>query len=104
MMKRYGEKYWLKVVKAQGESGLSAAEFCRKRNLSRSTFLRWRSWLPQKVQAGNFVEIGKGSKVASLSQGIVIEIAADGVVRIQVPANGDAREIGALFAVLRNAL
>jgi hypothetical protein len=103
-MKRYGEGYWLKVVKAQGEGRLSAAEFCRKKNLSRSTFLRWRSQLSQRVQAGHFVEIGEDSKIASRSKGLVIEVAVDGAVRIQVSAGGDAREIGALVSAIRNAL
>jgi hypothetical protein len=103
-VKRYGEEYWLKVMKAQGESGLSAAKFCRKRNLSRSTFLRWRSRLLEEIQDRGFVEIGEERHVAACSPGMVIEIAADGTVRIQVPTGGDAREIVALVSGIRNAI
>lgn len=41
------ERYWLGVIKKQRASGLSAAEFCRRNDVSGALFYRWRRKLAE---------------------------------------------------------
>lgn len=42
-LRRRGEAFWRRTMTAQRNSGLSQLEFCRRNDLSHSTFCRWRS-------------------------------------------------------------
>ena len=48
---------WQALVRQQEQSSLSIAAFCRKKNLSLSSFHRWRRTLRHKRQQPGFLEI-----------------------------------------------
>ncbi len=48
---------WQAIIDQQAHSSLSIAEFCRKKNLSVSSFHRWRRLLRHKSQDPGFLEL-----------------------------------------------
>ena len=48
---------WQDLIEQQARSGLSIAEFCRKKHLSASSFHRWRRILRHKRQLPDFLEV-----------------------------------------------
>ena len=76
-------------MRAQERSGLSAAEHCRRNDLSWSQFLYWRSKGKAK-RAGQFIPIGGNSEGS-------FKIAVKGSIEIIVPPNFDAAALKRLL-------
>jgi hypothetical protein len=61
---RRSESQWRRLIARQGDSGLSAAAFCRTEGLSLANFYRWRrrmqgDEIPMSADVGSsFVDIG----------------------------------------------
>ena len=83
---------WKKHLEAQARSGLSAAEYCRREELSWHKFLYWRS-KSQTKKSGQFVPIGSKS-----DQRFEVQVKAG--MRISVPVDFDATALKRLIGVL----
>jgi hypothetical protein len=60
MSKEDRRSHWRRLLKEQGESGLSAAAFCRDRNINLYQFYRWRRRMRSKASkglSGQFLEL-----------------------------------------------
>jgi hypothetical protein len=52
------EQFWRRVMRQWQQSGLSAARFCRQRNLSLPSFYAWKRTLAQRdAEAARFVPV-----------------------------------------------
>lgn len=107
---------WRKFVLAWEASGLSQAEFCRRRKVSVHTFRWWRYTLglqhreevprsePDKVERPAFVEVKLPQAApAPASSPAKVEIALEGGPVIRVHSGFDAETLKEVLAVLRVA-
>ncbi len=107
--------YWRQVLRDWKRSGLSQAEFCRRRGLAAVTFAWWKRRLRQLSEAGgalqspagyverggraNFVELALPSR-HSPSGGFAYELALPGGACLRVTADFDAERVAQLLHVL----
>ena len=56
---------WDALLEAQGSSGLSEAAFCRREQLSKSTFSKWKKHQGRKLTTGKAEASGGFVEVAS---------------------------------------
>jgi transposase-like protein len=104
-MKRRGEEYWRKAIKEQAESGMSAARYCRKHQLQRGTFLRWRRRLGADGPGGHeLVEIGERAAAPTRCVESTLELRLAGDIRIAVHSGTDLSFVGSLIAAIRRAI
>jgi transposase-like protein len=54
--RRRSESEWAEILRRFESSGLTVRAFCRRHDLSLSSFQRWRSWLGS-VKRAEFVEL-----------------------------------------------
>ena len=114
-------KYWSGLVAAWAGSGLSQAEFCRRRGIHGGTFAWWKRQLrradagavpgvaatsgPSKRQArpsrrapARFVEV----RLSGASSAWMYEVVLAGGRSIRVPAQFDPRVLGQLIAAVES--
>jgi hypothetical protein len=100
-MKRQGKEYWEKRVTEQQDLNISAKEYCRRRSLSRSTFLRWRTRISQEAAEHGLVEIA-GAMPRQRSR-IALSIRLGNGLRIDFHDRPDPDTLGRLIALIRSA-
>jgi hypothetical protein len=104
-MKRRGEEYWRKAIREQAASGMSAARYCRKHQLQRGTFLRWRRRLGENGPGGDeLVEIRERAAAPIHCVEDTPELRIAGDIRISVHASTDLELVGSLIAAIRRAV
>ena len=104
-MKRRGEEYWQKAFKEQAASGMSAARYCRKHQLQRGTFLRWRRRLGKDGPGGyELVDISKRAAAPTRCVKDTLELRIAGDIRISVHSSTDLELVGSLIAAIRRAV
>ena len=80
---------WHELIRQQGSSGLSVAEFCRRQDISQASFYQWR----KKLQSDDaFVPL---SVVGAA--GVSVELPCGAVVRI---SSGDDRSLRQVLLLL----
>ena len=100
--RRLGEAFWRQALAEQRQSGLTQDEFCRRRNLSRSTFQRWRHRLvkstapTQEPATPEFVELRPRPMPREPSGNF--ELIFHSGLRLKLPSRVDSQ---ALIEVLR---
>ena len=87
-------EFWKKHIKAQRESGLSQAKYCRERGLALSSFGNWSLRISREQRSG--VEPGRFVPVNPTAP---IEIIV-GKVTVRVPQGSDAGEIRRIVEAL----
>lgn len=55
--KKQGLQEWNKIIGEQEKSGLTAREYCRRRDIGVSSFYRWRQRLSEQDES--FIDIGQ---------------------------------------------
>lgn len=100
-MKRQGKEYWEKRVAEQQDLDISAKEYCRRRSLSRSTFLRWRQRIDQEAVEHGLVEIA--GAIPMQRSRIVVSIRLGNGLRIDFHDKPDPDTLGRLIALIRSA-
>lgn len=84
---------WRKLIGAQRGSGLSIAEFCRRKDVSQASFYQWRKKLRETApEQGAFVPlsvIGGG--------GVEVELPCGALVRLP---SGDERSLEQIMLLL----
>ena len=103
-------KYWSGLLIAWGQSGLSQAEFCRRRGVKAVTFAWWKRQLqkpagdrpkrcgrPPKV-SGRFVEV----RLAGVSSLPGYEVVLDRGRLIRVPSQFDPQILSRLIAAVES--
>lgn len=106
--RRRGESFWRRTLMAQENSGLSQQEFCRRNDLSLSTFCSWRRRLriePDEeadVAVGEFVEI---QPAAVDREGVSdrFELIFPGGLRLKLPSRVEGRELAEVLWALEVA-
>ena len=68
---------WVEIIEEQRESGLSQAEFCRRKKISPSTFQyqRYQRQKPREGSRGGFVRVDGGEKIELEVGGVVLRVA-----------------------------
>jgi hypothetical protein len=107
------EQFWRRVMKQWRQSGLSAARFCRQRDLPLPSFYAWRSILARRdAEAARFipVRIAPDPKIPSLTgendaspAGQVstdLELVLSGGRRVRIGTAFDETTLRRLLAVL----
>ena len=122
-MARRTQKQWKQIVREHDRSGLSTAQFARRRGLNANTLQYWR-WklgrggpkrparhpkstkavpamrlLPVRVSGGT--ASASASSVAGGGGRASITIGTGGEVRVEVGLDGDPRDVARLVAALR---
>ena len=106
--KSKGSSYWRQRVEDWSRSGQSQVEFCRKEDLTLSTFRWWRRRL--QIQASplpsqSSAKAGRGPFLPvrlldPIPRGTFLEIHLPGERRIHVPPGFDPETLKAVLAVL----
>ena len=65
---------WQALIDQHAHGSLSIAEFCRRKNLSLSSFHRWRRILRYKGQPSDFIEVEPPSCAKDLRSGWLLEV------------------------------
>jgi len=91
--------FWRGVVRQQDGSGLSVGEFCRREDLSPSSFYRWRRRLGPDLaeRSGAFVSLGT-VHLGGADSGV--EVVLDCPIRLRVQRGFDAPTLRAVVAIL----
>lgn len=80
-MKRNSRERWGQVLREQAESGLSIAEYCRRKQLVQNSFYLWRRKLAGEPTAGHgFVPlavVGTATVAIELPCGVTIRVPSD---------------------------
>lgn len=100
-MKRQGKEYWERRVAEQQDLDISAKEYCRRRSLSRSTFLRWRQRIDQETAGHGLVEIA--GAVPRQRSWIAVSIRLGNSLRIDFHDRPDPDTLGKIIASIRSA-
>ena len=96
--------YRVKHLRAQAASGLSVAEYCRRRELCAATFYKWRRLHSESEperspgSAMSFTEIGRIAGVQEAQWAAEIALASGAVIRVS--AGADAQLLRAVFEAL----
>lgn len=109
---------WRKHVEAQGESGFSAAAYCREHGLSRRSFYRWRGIFnaedgtrsvsglggPPKACAkpATFAEVRVASLDVAVNAASGVGVVLQGERRLEVEPGFDADTLRRVVAVLES--
>lgn len=102
------QERWSLLLAAWRESGLPAAEFCRRKQVSARRFYKWRkrlSSLPEvpapvgEVESDGFVRVQFAERELSAGCGIAV-VLGDGL-RLELSAGFDAAELARAARVLR---
>jgi hypothetical protein len=91
--------FWRGVVRRQDGSGLSVGEFCRREDLSPSSFYRWRRRLGPDLaeRSGAFVSLGT-VHLGGADSGV--EVVLDCPIRLRVQRGFDAPTLRAVLGIL----
>jgi hypothetical protein len=100
-MKRQGKEYWEKRVAEQQDLNISAKEYCRRRSLSRSTFLRWRQRIDREAAEHGLVEIA--GAIPRQRSRITVSIRLGNGLRIDFHDRPDPDTLGRLIVLIRSA-
>lgn len=76
MQRATARERWERLISEQSRSGLSVAEFCRRRDLAQASFYQWRKKLRQ---AQNFVPVSVVGGAA-----VQVEFPCGAVLRVPV--------------------
>jgi hypothetical protein len=102
------QERWSLLLAAWRESGLPAAEFCRRKQVSARRFYKWRkrlSPLPEiparvgEAKAEGFVRVQFAARAASVDCGIAVAL-GDGM-RLELSSGFDAEELSRAVRALR---
>ena len=104
-MERHDSGFWRKRIAEQQRGGMSAAEYCRKHELSRGTFLRWRQRLERAPGEPELVEVRRqplmeGSDNQSHRS---LDIRLSNGVQIRFHDIPDPRTISEIVSAVRDA-
>jgi len=75
---------WQALIEQHAHSSLSAAEFCRRKDLSVSSFHRWRRILRHKLQPSGFLEIEPPSCAEDSGSAWLLEVDLPGGVHLRL--------------------
>lgn len=107
-------EYWRGMIAAWGRSGLSQAEYCRRRRIQAVTFSWWKRRLSSDAPdadgrrkrrfgrtavAAGFVEV----RMPETGPRAAYEVVLSGGRMVRVPGDFDAEALGRLIAVLEAA-
>lgn len=108
--RRRGESFWRRTLTAQRNSGLSQREFCRRNDLSLSTFCSWRRRLrveaPEEVKAAQveFVELQpEAPLVPEDAPDDRFELIFPDGLRLKLPSRVEGRELAEVLWALEVA-
>lgn len=99
-MKRQGKEYWEKRIAEQQDLDMSAKEYCRRRSLSRSTFLRWRRRIGQEEAEHGLVEIA--AAMPRQRSRIAVSIRLGNGLRIDFHDRPDPDTLGKIIGSIRS--
>jgi transposase-like protein len=83
---------WRKHLAAQAQSGVTAAEYCRRHGLVISQFLYWRVKL-KAIKSGEFVPVGESTESS-------FELTVNDQIRVKIPRDFEAAALKRLLEVV----
>ena len=83
---------WRKHIAAQAQSGLTAAEYCRRHGVIISQFLYWRAKLKAN-KSGEFVPVGKSTESS-------FELTVNDQIWVKIPRDFEAAALKRLLEVV----
>jgi transposase-like protein len=92
-------RLWAATIGRHGRSGLSVDAFCRREDVSPSSFYRWRRRLGRGSADGSGVFVSLGTLRLD-DGGSGVEVVLDSPVRLRVRRGFDASTLRAVLAVL----
>lgn len=102
---------WTRIINEQRVSGLSIAEFCRRRSVSPPSFFNWRRRLGASGAVNNcaeatpgFVEVKVGPRDGPEADGAALELIFRGGLRVRVRRGFDHELLRDLLAALEPRL
>lgn len=101
-MKRQSQEYWEKRVAEQQKLGVCVEEYCRRRSLSKSTFLRWRQRIDHVTTRHDLVEIAE--TMPRQRSSIAVSILVGNALRIDFHDTPDPDMLGRFITSIRSAL
>ena len=83
---------WQKHIAAQAQSGLTAAEYCRRHGVVVSQFLYWRA--KQKGnKSGEFLPVGRNTESS-------FELTVNDQIRVRIPSDFEVAALKRLLEVM----
>lgn len=84
MPKRRSAEQWKTLIQQHSQSGLSLAGFCRKKNLSVSSFHHWRRKLRPEPEKPGFVEIEPQPAIEQPHRAWLLELDLPGGINLRL--------------------
>ena len=101
--KKHSRRYWERHIRAQQESGLSRAEYCRQQNISYHALTYWQSKVGKASPAGPSlvpVPVEKILPPPGSNQGTGVKIILNNTVAIEVGDQFSPQTLHQVLAVL----